>query len=178
VRIYLELLVFFIGRRLFMLLPMAWRTRLLRAQGVTIGEGCIVHTPYFGVEPWLVVIGDRVAISSGVEFITHDAVGFLFPDQPHLGAFGAIRVGGNTFFGMKCIVMPNTTIGSNCVIGAGSVVRGTIPDNSVVMGNPAKVIMTTPALKALLVNSPNRFDTHLMSTAEKRRTLRRHFGLE
>ena len=74
-RIYFELLLFRLQRLIFMLLPNAQRIRLLRAQGVTIGRDCLVHTPYFGVEPYLVEIGDHVAISSGTEFITHDAVG-------------------------------------------------------------------------------------------------------
>lgn len=177
-RIYFELLVFRLLRTIFVLLPNALRIRMLRAQGVTIGSDCLVHTPYFGVEPYLVVIGDHVAISSGTEFITHDAVGWLFPDHPHMGLFGAIRVGSNTFFGMKCTILPGTTIGSNCVIGAGSVVRGEIADGSVVMGNPGRVVMSTAMLKELLVNSRNRLDTHLLSSQEKRRVLRRHFGLE
>lgn len=177
-RIYFELLLFAIGRKLFMLLPNDWRIRLLRAQGVTIGEDCLVHTPYFGVEPYLVEIGNHVAISAGTDFITHDAVGWLFPDHPHMGLFGNIRVGNNTFFGLRCMILPGTTIGSNCVIGAGSVVRGVIPDDSVVMGNPARIIMSTRVLKELLVNQKNRLDTHLLSSKEKRRMLRRHFGLE
>lgn len=177
-RIYIELLGFKLLRMIFMVLPNALRIRILRAQGVTIGNDCLVHTPYFGVEPYLVVIGDHVAISSGTEFITHDAVGWLFPDHPNLGLFGAIRVGNNTFFGIKCLVLPGTTIGSNCVIGAGSVVRGVIPDDSVVMGNPGKVIMSTPVLKEMIVNHKNRLETHLLSSREKMRFLRRHFGLE
>lgn len=177
-RIYFELLLHAIRRKLFMFLPNAQRIRLLRSQGTRIGENCLIHTPYFGVEPYLVEIGDHVAISAGTEFITHDAVGWLFPDHPHMGLFGSIKVGSNTFFGLRCIVLPNTTIGSNCVIGAGSVVRGVIPDDSVVMGNPAKVIMKTPLLKELLVNHKHRLDTHLMSSEEKMHFLRRHFGME
>ncbi len=177
-RIYFELLLFRLLRKIFMLLPNALRIRLLRSEGVTIGSNCVVHTPYFGVEPYLVVIGDHVAISSGTEFITHDAVGWLFPDHPHLGLFGTIRIGSNTYLGVNCTILPGTTIGSNCVIGAGSVVRGEIADGSVVMGNPAKVIMPTAMLKELSVNHRNRLDTHLMSSQEKRRVLRRHLGLE
>ena len=45
------------------------------------------------VEPYLVTLGDRVAISAGTEFITHDAVGWLFPDHPNMGLFGPIKVG-------------------------------------------------------------------------------------
>ena len=176
--IYLQLQLFRLARAIFMFLPNALRIRLLRAQGVTIGRDCLTHSPYFGVEPYLVVIGDHVAISSGTEFITHDAVGWLFPDHPHLGLFGTIRVGNNVFFGIDCTILPGTTIGSDCVIGAGSVVRGNIPDGSVVMGNPARVVMKTALLKELSVHHRNRMDTHLLSSNEKRRVLRKHFGLE
>lgn len=177
-RIYFELLLFRLFRLAFMLLPNAQRIRLLRAQGVKIGRDCLVHTPYFGVEPYLVQIGDHVAISSGTEFITHDAVGWMFQEHPDWGLYGAIRVGSNTFFGLNCTILPGTTIGSDCVIGAGSVVRGSIPDGSVVMGNPARVVMTTALLKQLSLHHRNRLDTHLLSSQEKRRVLQRHFGLE
>lgn len=177
-RIYFEVLLFRLFRVCFMFLPNDLRIRLLRAQGVKIGEDCLVYTPYFGVEPYLIEIGDHVAISSGTEFITHDAVGWVFPDHPHMGLFGCIRVGSNTFFGLNCTILPSTTIGSNCVIGAGSVVRGNIAEGSVVMGNPARVVMTTALLKELSVHHRNRLDTHLMSSKEKRRVLRRHLGLE
>lgn len=39
--------------------------------------------------------------------------------------------------------MSGTTIGDNVIIGAGAVVRGTIPNNSVAIGNPAKIICST-----------------------------------
>jgi len=57
-------------------------------------------------------------------------------------------------------------------------VRGSIPDGSVVMGNPARVVMTTALLKQLSLHHRNRLDTHLLSSQEKRRVLQRHFGLE
>jgi len=178
VRIYLELLLFRALRMVFMLLPNPQRIRMLRAQGVKIGRDCLVHSPYFGVEPYLIEIGDHVAISSGTEFITHDAVGWMFQDHPHWGLYGSIKVGSNTFFGLNCTILPGTTIGADCVIGAGSVVRGNIPDGSVVMGNPARVVMTTALLKQLTLHHRNRLDTHLLSSREKRRVLRKHFGLE
>jgi acetyltransferase-like isoleucine patch superfamily enzyme len=177
-RIYFELLLIFIRRKIFMLLPNDLRIRLLRSDGVKIGRDCLVHTPYFSTEPYLIEIGDHVAISSGTEFITHDAVGWMFPDHPHMGLFGSIKVGSNTYFGLRCLVLPNTVIGANCVIGAGSVVRGVIPDDSVVMGNPAQVIMKTPLLKQLLIHHKNRLDTHLLNSIEKRKLLSRHFGME
>lgn len=51
-----------------------------------------------------------------------------------------IEVGNNVWFGGNVVVLPGVTIGDNCTIGAGSVIVKDIPDNSVVVGNPGKVI--------------------------------------
>jgi acetyltransferase-like isoleucine patch superfamily enzyme len=51
-----------------------------------------------------------------------------------------IKIGKNVFIGMGAIIMPGTTIHDNVVIGAGSVVRGEIPTDSIVIGNPGKII--------------------------------------
>lgn len=51
-----------------------------------------------------------------------------------------IHVGDNVWFGAGVQVMPGVTIGSNVVIGSGSVVVKDIPSNSVAVGNPCKVI--------------------------------------
>ncbi len=178
-RIYFELMWIFLRRKIFMFAPNAIRIRMLREDGVKIGEHCLVHTPYFSTEPYLIEIGDHVAISSGTEFVTHDATGWVFEGRhPNMGLFGTIKVGNNVFFGLKCLILPNTTIGNNCVIGAGSVVRGVIPDDSVVFGNPARVVMKTPMLEKLMVHSRGRLETHRMTSPEKRRALRAHFKLD
>ena len=41
---------------------------------------------------------------------------------------------------MNSIILKGTNIGKNCIIGAGSVVHGTFPDNVIIAGNPAKII--------------------------------------
>ena len=56
-----------------------------------------------------------------------------------------ITVGSDVWFGGGVKVLPGVTIGSNVVIGAGSVVVRDIPGNSVAVGNPARVIKTLPA---------------------------------
>ena len=48
----------------------------------------------------------------------------------------------NVFIGCNTTILGNVRIGSNVIIGAGSVVTKDIPDNSLVVGNPAKVIGT------------------------------------
>lgn len=53
---------------------------------------------------------------------------------------GKIIIEDNVFIGYGCIILKNTTIGENSVIGAGSVVTGKIPANVIAAGNPCKVI--------------------------------------
>lgn len=54
--------------------------------------------------------------------------------------FGTIVVGDNTHIGWNRIIMPNVKIGKNCIIGCGAIVTKDIPDNSITVGIPARVI--------------------------------------
>ena len=81
----------------------------------------------------------------GVSFITHDGGTYVFRDSEKykdVNAFGSIHIGERTFIGYKVTIMPGVTIGKRCVIGAGAVVTRNIPDFSVAVGVPAKVIST------------------------------------
>ena len=51
-----------------------------------------------------------------------------------------VRIGDNVWLGAGVIVLPGVTIGNNVVIGAGSVVNKDIPDNSLAVGNPCRVL--------------------------------------
>jgi len=53
-----------------------------------------------------------------------------------------VTVGDNVWIGGNVVIMPGVNIGSNCVIGAGSVVTKDIPAWSIAAGNPARVIRT------------------------------------
>ena len=48
-------------------------------------------------------------------------------------------------------LLPGTSIGNNCIVGACAVVKGILPDGSVVVGNPAKIIKKTSDLGELLL---------------------------
>ena len=167
-----------VRRKLLMVMSNEDRIRVLRKQGVRIGENCLVYTTLFSTEPYLIEIGNNVAISSETSFITHDGSPRIFLDQPDMDVFGSIKVGNNIFFGTHCIILPGTQIGSDSIIGSGSVVRGVIPDGSVVFGNPARVVMKTPLMKQLMVNHKHRLDTRHLPPHEKEKVLRRHFGLD
>lgn len=98
----------------------------------------------WSTEPWIITLGDNVYITDGVKFITHDGGTLLFREQvPDLEITKPIVVGNNVYIGNNVIILPGVTLGNNVVIGAGAVVSRNIPDNSVAVGVPAKVIKTT-----------------------------------
>lgn len=55
-----------------------------------------------------------------------------------------VKIGDNVWIGGRAVINPGVTIGDNVVIGSGSVVTKDIPANSVVAGNPARVIKMVP----------------------------------
>ncbi len=117
--------------------------RFIRGGGI-IGTGCSVFPNVeFGSEPYLIKIGDNVRITNGVKFCTHDGGIWTIRRVKQLenaDVFGPIVVGDNVHIGWNVIIMPNVRIGNNCVIGAGAVVTKDVPDNSVAVGVPARVI--------------------------------------
>lgn len=113
-----------------------------RFLGVKVGSGCRVFAKSFGSEPWLIEIGDRVTVTAGVVFITHDGSGWLVRDEAgRRFRYARIVIGSDVFIGVNTILMPGVRIGDRVVVGAGSVVTKSVPSGSVVAGNPARLIM-------------------------------------
>lgn len=113
-------------------------------KGLTIGNDCNIQ---WGVilDPshcFLITIGDRVTLAPRVHVLAHDA-----STKRILGytVIGKVVIGNDVFIGAGTIILPNVTIGDKVIIGAGSVVTHSIPNNSVAVGNPAKVIGTYDA---------------------------------
>jgi acetyltransferase-like isoleucine patch superfamily enzyme len=88
-----------------------------------------------------IVIGDRVAFGPNVTLVlaTHPNYSKLkkllspFPKRE-------IEIGDDSWIGANAVIMPNVKIGKMCIIGAGAVVTKDVPDYSVVVGVPAKII--------------------------------------
>ncbi|MGO9340658.1 MAG: acyltransferase [Terracidiphilus sp.] len=114
-----------------------------RAQGARVGEGCRILNTTFGPDPWLISIGDRVTVTAGVQFITHDGSTWLLRDEKgRRYRFAPIEIGNDVFIGMNTLILPGVKIGNRVIVGAGSVVNRSIPDNCIVAGVPARFIGT------------------------------------
>lgn len=86
---------------------------------------------------WHIRIGDNVSMGSYVQILAHDASTKLFLGYTRVSN---VTIGNNVFIGAGTIVLPGVSIGNNVVIGAGSIVSRDIPDDSIAVGNPAKVV--------------------------------------
>jgi acetyltransferase-like isoleucine patch superfamily enzyme len=101
----------------------------------------------FGSEPFMIEIGNNVHITGECQFLTHDGSTLIFRKKvPTLEITKPISIGDDVFIGFRTIIMPGVKIGNNVVIGAGSVVTKDIPDNSLAVGNPCKVIKSSDEL--------------------------------
>ena len=108
-------------------------TRIDASAGVIIGEGC--------------QIGSSVGIFS---HSSHNAIRLMgthymkVPKEERIGyILKPTEIGAYTFIGSGSYIMPGVKIGKGCIIGTNSVVTKDIPDYSVAVGSPAKVIKST-----------------------------------
>ena len=106
------------------------------------GEGTFVNHGCYFMDGAKISIGSHVFIGPFCGFYT--ATHPLSYAERNQGLERAlpITIGDNCWFGANVSVMPGVTIGSGCVIAAGSVVTQDLPDNSLSMGVPARVKKT------------------------------------
>ena len=87
---------------------------------INIGKGCLINLN--------TTIGHDTTIGDFVEI------------SPNVNISGRCTIGDLTSIGTNAIIIPDITIGRNCIIGAGTLVLQDVPDNSVIVGVPGKII--------------------------------------
>lgn len=107
---------------------------------IEIGENFYANHNCTILDGARVKFGSNVFIAPGCVFST--AGHPLDTEQRNLGLEYAypITVGDNVWFGAHVTVLPGVTIGSDCVIGAGSIVTRDIPSGVIAVGNPCRVL--------------------------------------
>ncbi|MEO8152719.1 MAG: acyltransferase [Rhizobacter sp.] len=114
----------------------------LRRLGMSIGTN-------FSIQPgvvldeshaWLISIGNDVTLAPRVVVLAHDA-----STKRALGytRIGKVTIGDRVFIGSNAVILPGVCIGSDCIVGAGSVVTSDVGPGQVAVGNPARVMALT-----------------------------------
>jgi acetyltransferase-like isoleucine patch superfamily enzyme len=131
-----------------------------------VGRNCSLLVGYAPDDPEIpprgLVIGDRCVIGAGATITAHESIticddvwfgqnvfvadashGYQDPETAiglQLGEHQPVVVGEGSWVGHGAVILPGTRIGRHVVVGAGSVVRGVVPDNAVVAGVPARMV--------------------------------------
>ena len=111
----------------------------LRSRGVQIGENVHLYNTNIDFDHgFLVEIGNNVTLT-GVTVLAHDASTHI---PLGVSKVGHVIIGDEVFVGQGAIILPNTHIGNRVIVGAGAVVSKDIPDNSIAVGNPIRIVGT------------------------------------
>lgn len=119
------------------------RSVLLKSSGgvITIGANCFMNVGVLLSSHKSILIGNDVLIGDGVRIYDHD---HIFGPDVHVASHGTVSapvvVGNNVWIGSGAILLKGTRIGDNCVVAAGTIVRGDIPANSLVRQESRMVI--------------------------------------
>ena len=134
------------GERVF-LSPLCsiWSEHLLR-----IGNDVHLHAFTYIFAGGGVTIGDGTMISANcsISSVTHPKNSGerhrhdVTPDDRAEPLCRPVVIGRNVWLGMGAIILPGVTVGDHAIIGAGAVVTKDVPEKTVVVGNPARVLQT------------------------------------
>jgi acetyltransferase-like isoleucine patch superfamily enzyme len=122
------------------------RNKYLKKHNIfgAMGDNVFFQPRLIPSDPKLIRFHNNVIVTSNVTFVTHDVfnmgINYMYPDNKLPTLMKPIEIMNNVFIGCNSTILGGIRIGNNVVIAAGSVVTKDVPDNSVVAGNPAKVI--------------------------------------
>ena len=109
---------------------------------VTVGENTWIG-PYSSLDgAGGIRIGCYCSISSGVNILTHDSAKWALSRGKAPYEQAPVTIGNCCFISTGVVITKGVTIGDHCLIGAGAVVTKDIPDYSIAVGIPARLIGT------------------------------------
>jgi len=106
--------------------------KLTVGEGTWIGFNCLLDAQVAELE-----IGRWCDISSGAHIYTHST--HLRCTERGEKIIGPVKLEDHVFIGANSVILPDTKIGHHSIVGALSVVRGSFPPNSLIVGAPAKL---------------------------------------
>ena len=122
----------------------AFCSRLLEKRGLYVSVKAKIGPGLKLPHPAAIIIGEGVVIGSSVTLYQSVTLGGRVIGDWKKGNYPEIGDGSVLFAGV--VVAGKVRIGKNCIIGANSVVLTDIPDNSVAVGAPARVVKTLDGL--------------------------------
>lgn len=113
-------------------------------KNLSVGNNSAINYGFQAIGRGKIEIGNFVQIGPNVMISTanHNVLGKNYDLYPV--KILNVKIEDNVWIGANSIILAGVTIGKGCIIGAGSVVRHSIPKNNIVMGNPAKIIVKKP----------------------------------
>ena len=131
----------FVNQRMFMVLVnlrnrllylRTWYYRTLYGMDIAPDVRLSFKARIDKTNPKGVSIGEKTMVTFDAIVLSHD-----YASRRHSAK---TRIGTHCFIGCGSIIMPNVTIGNHVIVAAGAVVTKDVPSNSIVAGNPAKII--------------------------------------
>ena len=129
---HMLLKILFCWYLVFYRLFVEWTLGIELPRKIVAGKGLIVYHGEALVVNQRVVIGDNCVLRNSVTIGHKKLADGTFSNCP--------RLGNNVDVGANVCIIGDVTIGNNVIIGAGAVVIRDIPDNSIAVGNPARVL--------------------------------------